>query len=77
MRVLGIPSVVDRVAQAAAAMALEPGVEPISTRTPTAIVLGVRPWTRSRSAERGVLRPTGWSISTSGRSLTPFRGTCC
>ena len=26
---LGIPSVVDRVAQAAAAMALEPGVEPI------------------------------------------------
>jgi group II intron reverse transcriptase/maturase len=29
IRVLGIPSVVDRVAQAAAAMALEPGVEPI------------------------------------------------
>ena len=29
VRVLGIPSVVDRVAQAAAAMALEPGVEPI------------------------------------------------
>jgi RNA-directed DNA polymerase len=28
IRVLGIPSVVDRVAQAAAAMALEPGVEP-------------------------------------------------
>src|SRR6266513_4790340 len=28
-RVLGIPSVVDRVAQAAAAMALEPGVEPV------------------------------------------------
>jgi RNA-directed DNA polymerase len=29
IRVLGIPSVVDRVAQAAAAMALEPGVEPV------------------------------------------------
>ncbi|MGP0033309.1 MAG: group II intron reverse transcriptase/maturase [Solirubrobacteraceae bacterium] len=29
VRVLGIPSVVDRVAQAAAAMALEPGVEPV------------------------------------------------
>jgi RNA-directed DNA polymerase len=29
IRVLGIPSVVDRVAQAAVAMALEPGVEPI------------------------------------------------
>ena len=29
IRVLGIPNVVDRVAQAAAAMALEPGVEPV------------------------------------------------
>ena len=29
IRVLGIPSVIDRVAQAAAAMALEPGVEPV------------------------------------------------
>jgi len=77
MRVLGIPNVADRIAQAAVAMALEPGVEPVFTRTPTATAPGERPWMRSRSAESGAGRTTGSSTSTSGRSSTPFHKTSC
>ena len=54
IRVLGIPNVVDRVAQAAAAMALEPSVEPIFHEDSYGYRPGARPWTRSRSAGSGV-----------------------
>ena len=52
VRVLGIRSVVDRVAQAAAAMALEPGVEPVFHEDS----YGYRPGTGARGRGPGVPR---------------------
>jgi RNA-directed DNA polymerase len=50
VRVLGVPTVADRVAQTAVRMYLEPKVEPIFIRTPTAIGRRSPRWTRSACA---------------------------
>ena len=61
MRVLGIPNVADRIAQTAAAMALEPGVEPVFHEDSYGYRPGRRPWTRSRSAGSGASR-SDWVV---------------
>ncbi len=45
-RILGVPTVADRIAQTVVAARLEKEVEPSSTRTPTGTGRGGLPWTR-------------------------------
>lgn len=76
-RVLGIPGVVDRVAQTVAVMALEPEVEKVfhdDSYAPTATAPDGPRWTRSGRAGSGVSRRTGSSIWTSEPSSTPYHG---
>ena len=54
VRVLGVPTVADRIAQTVVTMILEPVVEPVSTRILTAIVPVGRRWTRSRRVSSDV-----------------------
>ena len=73
-RVLGVPTVADRIAQTVVARRLEAKVEPIFHPDSH----GYRPnrsaWTRSRSAGDAAGRATGSSILMSGRSSTASRG---
>ena len=54
VRILGVPTVADRIAQTVVAMVLEPLVEPCFTRTPMAIGPAAARWMRSRRAGSGV-----------------------
>ena len=75
VRVLGVPTVADRVAQTVVAMFLEPLVEPRFHRDSYGYRPGSRPMTRSRCAGGGAGSTTGSSISMSRSSSTPFPGT--
>ena len=76
VRVLGVPTISDRIAQTVAAMQLEPLVEPrFHPRTPMATGRESRPWTRSGHVGGGAGSSTGSSIWMSRSSSTPFLGT--
>ena len=60
-RVLGVPTVADRIAQVVVRSYLEPSVEPVFTRTPTGIGRGAPRTTRSGSVASGVGATTGES----------------
>ena len=77
VRLLGVPTVADRVAQTVARLYLEPQVEPVFHPDSYGYRPASRRWTRSRHAGSGAGGRTGWSIWTSGRSLTPCPGTSC
>ena len=74
IRVLGIPNVVDRVAQAAAAAALGSSVEPVFHEDSYGYRPGRSPVDAVRVCRERCLGRTGLLILTSGPSLTPFRG---
>ena len=74
IRVLGIPNVVDRVAQTTAAMASEPSVEPVFHEELLRIPSRTRARGRGRGLPGALFRETGLSISTSEPSLIRFRG---
>ena len=75
VRMLGVPTVADRVAQTVVAMQLEPLVEPGSILTPMAIDRAGRLMMRSRYAGSGAGGTTGSSILMSRSSSTRCRGT--
>ena len=58
-RILGVPTVGDRIAQTVVAQVLERKVERSSTQTPMAIGRSAPRWTRSRSADDVAGKPTG------------------
>jgi len=58
-RVLGMPTVADRVAQTVVRLYLEPEVEPFSTRTPTGTGRDARRWRRCGCVGSGVGDTTG------------------
>jgi RNA-directed DNA polymerase len=74
-RMLGVPTVADRIAQTVVRGYLEPGVEPFFTSTPMGIGRVGRRWTRSGSAGSAAGSWTGCSIWTPGPSLTASRTT--
>jgi len=74
VRVLGIPNVVDRVAQTAAVLVLEPEVEKVFHNDSYGYRPGRSPVMRCGCAGSGASRRTGWSIWTSRPSSTPCRG---
>jgi RNA-directed DNA polymerase len=74
-RVLGVPTVADRVAQTVAAMTLEARRSRSFTATPTDTGFVVRRWTRWPDAASGVGRRTGSSIWMLPTSSTVCRGT--
>ena len=53
IRVLGVPTVADRIAQTVVKLYLEPKVEPISTTAPTATGRDGQHWTRSSNVVGG------------------------
>ncbi|GDY33983.1 hypothetical protein [Gandjariella thermophila] len=59
VRVLGVPTVADRIAQTVVATRLELKVEPIFHPDPMATGRAGRPWMRSRHVGSGVGRRTG------------------
>jgi len=73
-RILGVPTVADRVAQTVVAAHLEKRVDRFSTRTPTATDRSARRWTRSRRAGGAAGPRAGPSILTSPSSSTACRG---
>ena len=58
-RVLGVPTVADRIAQTVVAARLEEAVSPGSTRTPTGTGQAGRRWTRRPRAGSAAGRSTG------------------
>src|SRR5713101_1981059 len=64
-RILGIPNIVDRVAQTVAVMVLEPNVEKVFHEDSYGYRPGGRRWTRLRRAARGAGRRHGSSTWTS------------
>src|SRR5664280_1088184 len=75
-RVLGIPNVVDRVAQTVAVLVLEPSVERVFHDDSYGYRPSVPHWTQSECAGSGVGRRIGSSTLTSKPSSTPCHGTC-
>ena len=75
VRVLGVPTIADRVAQTVVAMHLEERRTIGSTPTPMATGRTSRPIRRSRRAGSGAGGTTGRSISTSRSSSMRCRGT--
>jgi retron-type reverse transcriptase len=69
MRVLGVPTVSDRIAQTAVKMWLEPRLDPLF-HDDMAIGRGNRRWRRSLSPDAVVGIKTGWWSSTSGGCST-------
>ena len=76
-RILGVPTVADRIAQTVVAGYLQREVEPLSTQTATGTGRDAARWMRSGRAERAADATTGSSISMSGRFSTASRMTCC
>jgi hypothetical protein len=74
-RMLGVPTVADRVAQTTAAMVLVEAVTPASIPTPTATVRSFPPTMRWPHAGSGAGSSTGSSTSMSRSSSTPCPGT--
>jgi Retron-type reverse transcriptase len=72
VRVLGVPTVADRIAQTAVAMVLEPGVEPMFHPDSYGYRPGRR-WTRWRHAGSGVGNGPGCSTLTSRAFSTTCR----
>ena len=74
-RMLGVPTVADRIAQTVVRSYLEPAVEPVFHEDSYGYRPGRSPTTRWGSAGSAAGATTGCSTWTSGSSSTTFRGT--